>query len=377
MARSGSGTGAKASKYWPHFNIKMKLGPLTIQRRSVADLRSKRFTSSILGCQERRTCDASHQNAVLGLRCSVLNQLNLAVAAGAGQNVCVFDLKPILDLDKTLAASSPQQLEQYSEVLSSQRIVEQDVTNLTTKEWLQAWQGYTGRGMVTIERVVDEGAARFAAKARLRSSLRTAYRAGKWDECRAPLELIIQEEPTNWRMYFELIVVLAEAKDYVALAALQDKIVERFGEVKSNASQLEQISKSLLIVANLNAHSEKAYELAELAVANSAGSGYAQWFKLNLGLARLRQKRWQEAEEIFDPLQKEFAVYDSHISAIICVYNAQAKSQLGKPDDAEACLQQARKFMKNAPNPAQGKPYLSDWSDWLRAHVLLRDLEAQ
>jgi serine/threonine protein kinase/WD40 repeat protein/tetratricopeptide (TPR) repeat protein len=207
----------------------------------------------------------------------------------------------------------------------------------------------------------------------------TYARFGQWDRASAAyrrgLELVPQ---SHWRWYQAAVLYLKAGKTAEYRQACRE-MVERFGK-DSRPEFAERTAKTCLLLPDGAGQLKAALALAERAVRGTEKHQSYWYFQFVRALAEYRAGRhaaaidWLKrvAPQEDRPDAATFAPFDAAAFAVLAL----AQHRLGRAEEARAALARARALVaRHQPDPARGRPFTSNWPDWLRCGVLVAEAE--
>src|SRR5262249_26333627 len=116
-------------------------------------------------------------------------------------------------------------------------------------------------------------------------------------------------------------------------------------------------------------------KLADQVIAGDEKHPLYRSFVLVKGLAESRAGRHKAALEWLERLSTRMD--GRALTGSVLAVRAMALHHLGQPAEARQAVSLARALLaKSMPDPAKGRPFGEDWTDWLDCQVLLREAEA-
>jgi hypothetical protein len=146
-------------------------------------------------------------------------------------------------------------------------------------------------------------------------------------------------------------------------------MLKRFGDT-GKPEVAERTTKTCLLVPDAVADLAPVLRLADRAVTGTEKSGNYHFFLLCKGLAEYRAGRNAEAVNWAERSSPDAGggSFDATAFAVL----AMAQHRLGRREQSSAALDKAEALVaKKMADPGSGRPFGSDWDDWLRCRILL------
>ncbi len=205
-------------------------------------------------------------------------------------------------------------------------------------------------------------------------------RLGRWDEAAAEFTQALELDPAYHFHWFVAAPLNLNRGDLDAYRQVCREMLERFGNT-DQPEIAERTAKTCLLIPDPD-DLERAVKLAEWATTGTEKHRFYWYFMMTRGLAEYRADRPAAAVEWLKRCQPlatgeparvaTWAPLDATVLAVL----AMAHHRLGQAEDAGAALAKSRALVaENLPDPAQGRPFGSNWHEWLRCQVLLREAE--
>jgi len=198
---------------------------------------------------------------------------------------------------------------------------------------------------------------------------------GNWKGAAIALASVAELEPDVYQNWYELATLQVAVNDKPGYQATCRTLLQNFADKAANrAAGCEQISKSCLLMPDAIDDQQRVYQLAlradELAGENSTDF----WIIVNRAFAHYRQGEFEAAEAQAERTLKVQGIQGSPMYAQALAIKALSQLKRGKVDEVAQLLELAKTWLTtNRPNPAQGRAYDINWSDWLRGEIVVQE----
>ena len=194
-------------------------------------------------------------------------------------------------------------------------------------------------------------------------------RLGRWDQAQAAIGKAAELDPGNHWYVFHATVLQVRAGDLAGYRLACREMLKRFGDT-GQPEVAERTAKTCLLVPDAVADLAPVLRLADRAVTGTEKSSNYHFFLFCKGLAEYRAGRNAEAIHWGERLAPDAG--GSHLDAAAFAVLAMAQHRLGRREQALAALDKAEAIVaKKMADPGSGRPFGSDWDDWLRCGILL------
>jgi hypothetical protein len=188
---------------------------------------------------------------------------------------------------------------------------------------------------------------------------------------------MVELDPSDEDAAFQLTVLLLEMGDRENYRAHCQKMVTSFRDANA-PSPLGKTAEACLLGAETRVDAEAAAQLADQAFASGKNSYWLYDLEMIKGLAEYRAGQFEGAIDwVGKSIGQPTMVTGPRPDAPAFLVLAMAQHRLGRPDEARAALAKGAdivntKLLKVEKNAALDE----NWTDWLIAHILLREAQA-
>jgi tetratricopeptide (TPR) repeat protein len=207
-------------------------------------------------------------------------------------------------------------------------------------------------------------------------------RLGRWDEAAAAFGRALELDPAGQPYWLGAVPLLhLHRGDVAAYRRACREMLEHFGPTDRPEIAARAAMACLLI--RDPATLERAVKLAERATTGTEKLPAYRHFMMVRGVAEYRAGRHASAVEWLrrcqPQAQGEAAMVPARAppDATVLAVLAMAHHRLGQAEEARAAFARARALVaKHSPDPTQGRPFDSNWQEWLRCQIFLGEAEA-
>lgn len=296
-----------------------------------------------------------------------------ALVSGVSDKLTVFDLKSLLQPGDL--PTDVEQLKLLSEVVSGQTLHDGGAVNLTAAEWLDRWNSY--HGPYPRELSSDDARYQPSPVASLRTQLSYHTTWGRWPEAAEVLTQIIAADPARFRDYFDLATLQLHLGNMTEYYAVCREMQSRFGDtVTQSGDRAEQIGKTLLLAPEPLPDVSPIVDALERGLEQATNPNQQIWYIVAGALADYRAANYTRAQERLNQFHEQMGDRRMHLNGMAFALKAMAEHQLGDAAAAADSLSSAQSIVaEQLPQPDKGTWFQSDWSDWLRCLILVREAE--
>jgi tetratricopeptide (TPR) repeat protein len=196
-------------------------------------------------------------------------------------------------------------------------------------------------------------------------------RLGRWSQARTALEQAARLDPANHWYAYQLAILRLQLGDLAGYRCCCRELLARHGEVH-RPEVAERLTKTCLLVSGAVPDVERLVRLADRAVTGTRKHPGYRYFLFAKALAEYRAGRPAQALAWLDRFAPNSR--GNHIDALAFAVLTMAQQQLGQEEQARAALRSARTIItEKLPDPGRGRPFGSDWGDWLRCRILMAE----
>jgi eukaryotic-like serine/threonine-protein kinase len=209
-------------------------------------------------------------------------------------------------------------------------------------------------------------------------------RRGSWREAAADLDKAINLDPTEPISWYQIAPLLLQMDDRSSYDRYRHQALARFAET-SDPVTAARIAFLALLVTATDDDLTNALKLADTAALAEYPDGYLGWRQLAKGLAEYRRGRFTNSvawmdKALFTAGQKNLPGWGHELErnrkAAAYLVESLAWFQMRNPAAARTALNQATDIVEQQFPTTDTGDVGRDWSDWLAAHVLLREAES-
>jgi hypothetical protein len=196
-------------------------------------------------------------------------------------------------------------------------------------------------------------------------------RHGDWKAALADFRTGLARDPTDtisWMRAATLYLQLGDVEGYRRHARA---MLDSFGDTADPVTA-ERTAKVGLLTAPSSRDGARLTALAELAVANGAGTPLLPWYQFPRGMAAYRDGQFALAADFLRAADE--SITNNQIKPAAKLFRAMAEARLGRGDSARTLLDGARVALEQISPPAADPG--AGWHDWLICQIVLREAEA-
>jgi serine/threonine protein kinase/Flp pilus assembly protein TadD len=205
----------------------------------------------------------------------------------------------------------------------------------------------------------------------------TLAQLGRWHEAAAAYDRGLALNPASFLYWYNAALLHAVVGDVDGYRRTCRGMLQRFGGT-DDPLIAENTAKACLLLCDAvsAADSSRVQQLAELAVTDTETHWAHRYFMRSRGLAEHRAGRYAKAVEWLERFTP--SANGLHEDASVFAILSMAQHGLGRVKEAEAALASARAILEKMPDPAKGRPFLSDWrapvTGWFLCRVAEDDM---